>query len=81
MDLSPLITSIAKTENVAILVLLIVCAFLCRVIVLIRKEDRVDRAAQEERAIAAQTRNNIVLDKVADAITEIRVTMASRGFK
>lgn len=79
MDLSPIIASIAKTENIAILILMIVCAFLCKVIVIIRKEDREDRAKQEERAIAAQTRNNVVLDKVADALTEIRIVMAAKG--
>lgn len=80
MDLSPLIASIAKTENIAILVLIAVCALLCRVIIVIRKEDRDDRKAQEDRASAIQIRNNIILDKVADAIIEIRIAMA-RGSK
>ena len=79
MDLTPIFQSIAKTENIAILILITVCAFLCRIIVIIRREDRADRMAQEERAISVQTRNNVVLDKVAEAITEMRITLASKG--
>lgn len=79
MDLSPILTSIAKTENVAILVLIIVCTLLCRVIIVIRKEDRSDRQAQEERAAAIQIRNNVVLDKVAEAIVEMRIALATRS--
>lgn len=79
MDLSPLITTIAKTENIAILILVCVCAFLCKVIVLIRKEDRSDRQAQEERAAAIQIRNNVILDKVAEAIVDMRIALANRG--
>ncbi len=74
-----LIASIAKTESIAVLVLLIVCGFLCRALIVIRKEDREDRAAQEARSIAAQERNNFVLEKVGDAITQLRITMASKG--
>ena len=74
-----LIAAVAKTENIAILVLLIVCGFLCRALVVVRKEDREDRIAQEARSIAAQERNNFVLEKVGDAITQLRITMASKG--
>jgi flagellar biosynthesis/type III secretory pathway M-ring protein FliF/YscJ len=81
VDLTPLLTGIAKTENIAILVLVVVCAFLCKVIVAVRKEDREDRQAQEARATAAQEKNNQVLEKVADAITQMRITLASKGFK
>ncbi len=76
-----MITSIAKTENVAILILMVVCAFLCKVILAVRKEDREDRQAQEARAAAAQERNNQVIEKVAEAITQMRVTLASRGYR
>lgn len=79
MDLSPIIQTLAKTESGLVLVLLLVVAFLCRLLVLIRKEDREDRAKQEARAIEVQTRNNLVLDKVADAITEMRITLAQKG--
>lgn len=79
MDLTPLLHAIAKTENIAILVLIVVCGFLCRMIVTIRQEDRQDRALQEERSIAVQMRNNVVLDKVAEAIVEMRIELASRG--
>jgi DNA gyrase/topoisomerase IV subunit A len=81
VDLTPIIQSIAKTENVAILVLLIVCAFLCRVIIIIRKEDRADRAEQELRSNALLTRNNAILDKIAEAIVEMRITLATRGIR
>lgn len=78
MDLTPILNAVAKSENISVLVLILVCAFLCRLIVIIRQEDRVDRAAQEERSIAAQNRNNVVLDKVADAIVEMRITLGNR---
>ena len=81
MDISPILHSIAKTENIAILILLAVCAFLCRIIVVIRNEDRIDRQAQEERATAMQIRNNVVLEKVADAIIEMRIALAAKGIR
>lgn len=79
VDLTLLLQAIAKTENIAVLVLIVVCGFLCRAIVIIRREDRADREQQEARAIAAQTRNNAVLDKLAEALVEMRITLASRG--
>jgi hypothetical protein len=81
LDLSILFSAITKTENIAILILVVVCAFLCRIIIIIRKEDREDRSAQENRAAAIQIRNNVVLDKVADAIIEMRIALASNGVK
>lgn len=50
-------------------------------IVIIRQEDRQDRRDHEERSLAVQTRNNAILDKVADALVEMRITMATRGLR
>lgn len=81
MELNPLFAAVAKTENIAIIILVVICALLLRALIIIRKEDREDRALQEERAIAAQTRNNIILDKIADALIEMRITLATRGIR
>ncbi len=80
MELAPLLQAIAKTENIAILILVVINLYLMKALVQIRKEDREDRQKQDERYIAVQQRNNEVLEKLADTITQMRVTLASRGY-
>jgi hypothetical protein len=77
------LSALLKSGNIAAACLLAVCLGLCRVVVVIRREDTEARKAMEERAIAAQRRNNEVLDKVADIITDLRIEMAAhkQGFK
>jgi hypothetical protein len=81
VDLTPLIIAASKSENIAIIVLLLVCAGLLKTITVIRKEDRESRTEQEARNVAAQERNNIVLEKVAEALTQIRIALASKGIR
>lgn len=59
-----------KTENIAIVVLMMVVCFLAWLLVTGRKEDREDR----DKVVAA-------LDSNTKAITDLRVALASLGAK
>lgn len=71
--MEPLINAIAqafKTENIAIVVLMMVVCFLAWLLVTGRKEDREDR----DKMVTA-------LDSNTKAITDLRVALASLGAK
>lgn len=71
--MEPLINAIAqafKTENIAIVVLMMVVSFLAWLLVTGRKEDREDR----DKMVTA-------LDSNTKAITDLRVALASLGAK
>lgn len=71
-----IIAAVAKTENIAILVLVLVCGGLYAMLSATRKEHREDRAADTDRHVKAIDRNSEALTKVGEALTEIRVSMA-----
>lgn len=77
--MDPIIAAIAKTENIAILVLVLVVIGLYTMLQRDRKEHREDRSKDTDRNMAAIDRNTEALSKVGDALTEIRITIASRG--
>lgn len=74
-----IVAAIAKTENIAILVLVLVCFGLYQMLQRERREARDDRTKDNERNLGALDRNTEALTKVGEALTEIRITIASIG--
>ena len=66
MELFPFITGLLKTDNIAIIVLMVVCAALLYLHIIWRKEEREDRKAWMD-----------VLSKNADALNGVKLAIAS----
>lgn len=73
-----ILTAIARTENIAILVLAMAVIGMGWFILSIRKEHREDRAVDSDRHLTALDRNSDALLKVGEALTEIRIALASQ---
>ncbi len=74
-----IVAAIAKTENIAILVLVLAVIGMAMFIMSMRREHREDRAADSDRHLKAIDRNSDALLKVGEALTEIRIALASGG--
>lgn len=73
-----LIAQLAQTQNVAILVLAIVCIAQAKFILIIRSEAREDRSEERKEALAVQEKTNDLLDKLRESIDQMRLTIASK---
>ena len=74
-----LISALAQTQNIAILVLAVCVIAEAKFILIIRAETRQDRMEERKEALAIQEKTNDLLDKLRESIDQMRLTIASKN--
>lgn len=79
IDMDALISALAQTQNIAILVLAVCVIAEAKFILIIRAEARQDRMEERKEALAIQEKTNDLLDKLRESIDQMRLTIASKN--
>lgn len=78
LDMDALISVLAQTQNIAIVVLAICVIAEAKFIMIMRSEARQDRQEERKEALAIQEKTNDLLDKLRESIDQMRFTIASK---
>lgn len=71
--------AIISQAGLAVLVLLLMCAFLGWMLISFRKQDREDRIADRQATVEAIDRNTAAMEQIAAMLTELRIVVAQQG--